>query len=70
MQTLLRFLTNEHTIPKFWDFSGGPVVKNPSSNVGDLGSMPGQDTKIPHASEQLNLCSATEGSLQPEQAFS
>jgi len=46
------------------------VVKNPSSNAGDSGLIPGQDTKIPHASGQLNLRSATEGSLQPEPAFS
>ena len=23
------------------DFSGGPVVKNPASNAGDAGSIPG-----------------------------
>ena len=32
------------------DFPGGPVVKNPCSNAGDEGSIPGQGTKIPHAS--------------------
>ena len=30
-----------------WDFSGGPVVKNPPSNAGDASSIPGQGTKIP-----------------------
>ena len=30
------------------DFPGSPVVKNPPSNVGDVGSVPGQGTKIPH----------------------
>ena len=30
-------------------FPGGPVVKNPSSNAGDVGFIPGQRTKIPHA---------------------
>ena len=30
-----------------WDFPGGPVVKNPPSNAGDVGSVPGQGTKIP-----------------------
>ena len=35
------------------DFTGGPVVKNPPSNAGDLGSIPGQETKIPHATGQL-----------------
>ena len=32
-----------------WDFPGGAVVKNPPSNAGDTGSIPGRDTKIPHA---------------------
>ena len=40
------------------DFAGGPVVKNPPSNAGDLGSIPGGGTSIPHASGQLNSCTA------------
>ena len=36
------------------NFSGGPVVKNPPSNAGDLGSIPGQGTKILHAMGQLS----------------
>ena len=32
-----------------WNFPGGPGVKNPPSNAGDTGSIPGQGTKIPHA---------------------
>ena len=36
-----------------WDFPCGPVVKNPPSNAGDAGSIPGQGTKIPHAVGQL-----------------
>ena len=40
------------------DFPGGPVVKNPPPcNTGDKGSIPGQETKIPHAPEQLGPCS-------------
>ena len=36
---------------RLWrDFLGGPVVKNPSWNAEDVGSTPGQRTKIPHAS--------------------
>ena len=31
------------------DFLGGPVVKNPPSNVGDASSIPDWGTKIPHA---------------------
>ena len=33
----------------------GPVVKNPPSSAGYVGSIPGQGTKIPHASEQISL---------------
>jgi len=29
------------------DFSGGPMVKNPPSKVGAMGSIPGWGTKIP-----------------------
>ena len=29
------------------DFPGGPVVKNPSSNAGDVHLIQGQETKIP-----------------------
>ena len=36
------------------DFPGGPVVKNPPSNAGDVSSIPGQGTKIPHAEGQLS----------------
>ena len=39
----------EFKICKFWDFPGGPVVKNLPSNAGDAGSIPGLGTKIPHA---------------------
>ena len=37
------------------DFPGGPVVKNLPGNAGDTGLIPGQETKIPHAAEQLSL---------------
>ena len=42
----------------YWDFPGGPVVKNPSCNAGDAGSIPGRGTKIPHAVGQLSLCAS------------
>ena len=32
-----------------WDFPGGPVVKNLPCKAGDMGSIPGWGTKIPHA---------------------
>ena len=35
------------------DFSGGPMVKYLPSNTGDMDSIPGQKTKIPHATGQL-----------------
>ena len=31
------------------DFPGGTVLKNPPSNAGDTGWIPGWGTKIPHA---------------------
>ena len=37
------------------DILGGPVVKNLSSNVGNMGSIPGWGTKIPHTIGQLSL---------------
>ena len=36
------------------DFPGGPVIKNPPSNAGDAGSIPGWETKIPHGAGQLS----------------
>ena len=36
------------------DFPGGPVVKNPPSKAEDVGWIPGQGTKIPHAAGQLS----------------
>lgn len=51
-----------HTFSKFidiniqrWVVPGGPVVKNPSANAGDTGSLRGLGTTIPHAAGQLNL---------------
>ena len=36
------------------NFSGGPVVKNPPSNAGDVGSIPGWGTKIPCVMEKAH----------------
>ena len=41
------------------DFPGGPAVENSPCNAKDSGSIPGQETKIPHALEQLSLRSTT-----------
>ena len=42
----------------YWDFPGGPVVKNPPSGAGKAGLIPDQGTKIPYATGQLSLCAA------------
>ena len=41
------------------DFHGDPVVKNSPCNAGDLGSIPGQGTKIPHVVDQLSPSATT-----------
>ena len=41
------------------DFPGGPVVRNLPANVGEVGSIHGLGTKIPHAVGQLSLCMET-----------
>ena len=46
-------------IKHFRNFPGGSVVKNPPAKAGDMDSIPGPGTKIPHVSEQLNLCTTT-----------
>ena len=38
------------------DFPDGPVVKNPPSNAGDVGLIPGRGTKIPYVAGQLSPC--------------
>ena len=43
---------------KTWEFPGDPVVKNPPSNVGDMGWTTALGTKIPRAVQQLTLCAA------------
>ena len=40
-------------------FLNDPVFKNPPCNAGHAGSILGWGTKIPHATEQLSLCTAT-----------
>ena len=43
----------------FLGFPGGPVVKSPPANPGDMGSIPGPGTKIPHAMGQLSPSATT-----------
>ena len=50
------------------DFPGGPVVKTPPSNAGDSGSIPGQGTKIPQATQQLSPRTITRGSKRCNKA--
>ena len=40
--------------PSFRDFSGGSLIKNLPSNVGDMGSTPGQEARIPRVAGQLS----------------
>ena len=48
--TNLEFCTLQIILQKWeGDFSGGPVVKTPLSNVGSVDSVPHWGTKIPHA---------------------
>ena len=35
------------------------MVKNPPSNAGDMGLIPGPGTKFPHATGQLSPCGTT-----------
>ena len=37
-----------------WDFPDGPVIKNPCSNSGDMGLIPGWGTKIPYTTGQVS----------------
>ena len=37
-----------------WGFPGGPVVKSSPCNAGDTGLISGWETKITHATEQIN----------------
>ena len=42
------------------DLPGGPMVKNPPSDAGDMGSIPAWGTKIPCATWQLSVCAQLE----------
>ena len=57
--TLENSLAVSYQVENIRDFPGGPVVKNPSCNAGDTGSIPGRGTKIPHAAGQLSPCATT-----------
>ena len=44
---------------------GGSVVESLPCSAGDVGLIPGQGTKIPHATEQLSLYAATTEARTP-----
>ena len=57
MQAGFDYLTlfkKQKQTPILETFPGGSVVKNPPCNAGDMGSIPGWGTKIPHAMEQIS----------------
>ena len=56
-----KYQKNKQPNPKMGrrDFPGGPVVKYLSSNAGDVGLIPGWETKIPHATGQISPCART-----------
>ena len=45
--------------PATREVPNSPGVKNLPSKAGDVSSIPGQGTKIPYVTGQLNLCAAT-----------
>ena len=53
-ESILKHLKLSLTIFPWRDFAGDPVIKNPPSNAGDKGSIPGRETKNLHAMEKLS----------------
>ena len=49
------------------EFPGGPMVKSLPCDAGDVGSIPGQRTKIPHAMKQLSPRATTRQSVCHEE---
>ena len=49
-----KFKKKEEEKKMIRDFPGSTVAKNPLANAGDMGSIPGPETKIPHALGQLS----------------
>ena len=56
---VISLFATAHTKCLSWDFPGGPVVKNPPSNAGNAGLIPGWGTKILHVTGQLSPCATT-----------
>ena len=57
MKTGLQARTPKNVAVHQWeDFPGGPVGKNPPAKTGDMGSIPGWGTEIPHVMKRLSPC--------------
>ena len=54
LRTLIRCQVIRYQEWEILGFPSGPVVKNPPADTGDMGLIPDQGTKIPHASGQLS----------------
>ena len=59
VRTVANWRAQTHIKGAFWHseieaqgFPGGPVVENLPCHARDMGSIPGQGTKIPHDTEQ------------------
>ena len=50
----MKRVQQNHLILNVGDFPGGPVVQNAPHNAEDMGLIPGQETKVSHAAEQLS----------------
>ena len=59
MQAFFLMSNSTGIINSPWVFPGGLVVKNPPCKAWDAGLIPGQGTKIPCATEQLESPRAT-----------
>ena len=59
------FISNLYII--YRDFPGSSVVKNSLGNVGDVGLIAAQGTKIPHALGQLSLLTTSRESVSLEE---
>ena len=56
-----RYILHTINMPICREFPGGAVVKNPSSNAGDEGSVPGQGTTTPHVRvNEAHMATTTE----------
>ena len=54
---------NRYSRNAYWDFPGGPVVKNPPCNAGHRSLISGQGTSSPCVAEQLSSCKAIRESM-------